>query len=120
MVFEKFKEKTKQFKAASDHVKDVSFDQVNQLLDDFNKTVPTIKSLGLSMKKFHMGMGVIPEIEITLSGSVNAIDIKKIQELIQNNPDKKIKALAEDMKPAGYFIKPVDFESLKLAIDDAI
>ena len=66
------------------------FDKVNQLLDDFNKAVPTIKSLGLSMKKFHMGMGVIPEIEITLSGSVNAIDTKKIQELIQNNPDKKI------------------------------
>ncbi len=90
MVFEKFKEKTKQLKDISDHVKDVSLDKVNQLLDDFNNALPTIKTLGLSMKNFHIGMGVIPEIETTLSGSVDAIDIKKIQELIQDNPDKKI------------------------------
>lgn len=90
MDFGKMKEKADELKDISGDMADVALEKVNHLLDEFNKAIPTIKALGFSIKNFHVGMGVIPEIETKLTGSVDAVDAEKIQELIQNNQDKKI------------------------------
>jgi hypothetical protein len=86
----KIKDKGGKLKDISGGTADAALEKVNHLLDEFNKAIPTIKALGFSVNNFHVGMGAIPEIEAKITGSVDAIDAEKIQELIQNNQDKQI------------------------------
>ena len=63
--------------------------KVNEMLDDFNQAVPTLQALGFSIKDVRADVGVPPQIKAKLTGSVEAIDAKKIQGLIDANSDKK-------------------------------
>lgn len=90
MVLGKIKDKGGKLKDISGDMADVALEKVNHLLDEFNKAIPAIKALGFSINNFNVDMGAMPEIKAKLTGSVDAIDAKKIQELIENNQDKQI------------------------------
>jgi hypothetical protein len=57
--------------------------RVNQWLDGFNRGMPALKALGLSLQSFHVSMGLPPKIEAVLVGSIEAIDKDKIQKLLE-------------------------------------
>jgi hypothetical protein len=57
--------------------------RVNKLLDGFNRGMPALKALGLSLHSFHVSMGLPPKIEAVLVGSIEAIDKDKIQKLME-------------------------------------
>ena len=90
MAFGDFKDKAEKLKDASASVAGAGMEKVNQLLDDFNKSVPAIKALGLSVENFRMDMGTIPEINARITGSVDAIDSEKLQKVADENQDNKI------------------------------
>ena len=73
-----------------DALKDKGLDKINEMLDGLNDGLPKIKALGLSVKDFRVGQGAIPDINIKLAGSIDAIDPDKIQEIIDQYPDEKI------------------------------
>jgi len=87
MVFDKLKGKVDKLK---DDVAGAAVEKVDQLMGDFSEAIPTIKGLGLSVSDFRIGMGVIPEIEAKLTGSVEALDADKIQELIESSQENDI------------------------------
>ena len=62
---------------------------LEKMLDDFNKAIPTIKGLGFSIKDIKAEIEVPPKVKTTLTASVEAMDAKKIQELIDDHSDKK-------------------------------
>lgn len=55
---------------------------IDGLLKDFNEAVPTLKALGLSVTDMKVGMGMLPEVEITLTGSLDAIKPEKLKSLM--------------------------------------
>jgi len=64
------------------HMAQAASGTIDGLLKDFNQAVPTLKALGLSVTDMKIGMGVPPEVEITLTGSLDAINPEKLKSLM--------------------------------------
>lgn len=60
-----------------------------KLLDEFNEALPTMRALGFSVADFHVGMGLLPEIGAKLVASADTVDVKKINELIEKQKERK-------------------------------
>ena len=69
---------------------DKGMEKVTQMLEALNDGLPKIKALGLSVKDFRIGQGLIPDVMIKLAGDINAINPDKIQLIIDEFPDEKI------------------------------
>ena len=67
---------------AVDGIRNAAGGAIDSLLKDFNQAVPTLKALGLSVTDMKIGMGVPPEVEITLTGSLDAINPEKLKSLM--------------------------------------
>ena len=63
--------------------------KAQELLREFNDTIPTLKALGLSVSNISFGMGLVPEIGATFIGSVDALEQDKIRDLMERHRDKK-------------------------------
>jgi len=100
-----------QASATTEKIKQVSSDatmavtgKVQELVRDFNAAIPTMKALGFSVSSFTIGVGLIPEIDATLTGSVKALDPQEIQKLIAEHSDNKsLKAVLEALQMASKF-----------------
>jgi hypothetical protein len=60
------------------------------LMDEFNETVPTLRSLGFSVQDLRVGMGFVPEIAAKLIASIDDVEISKVHELADKHKDKKL------------------------------
>jgi len=89
MAFGKLLEKADQLKTSAEHLTGAATESANKLLEHFNDAIPTLKGLGLTVSNVHLGMGILPEIQATLTGSIEAVDPAKIQELIDSNKEKE-------------------------------
>ncbi len=100
-----------QASAASNKVRKMSSDagvaitgKVEQLVHDFNAAIPAMKTLGFSVKSFTIGVGLLPELDATLEGDVDALDPTKIQGLIDAHADNKaLVAILEGLQTAAKF-----------------
>ncbi len=68
-------------------------DKIRQWVEDFNAAVPAMKALGFAVKNFSFTVGVIPEMNATLIGSVDALNPQKFQELREHTTNKALQAL---------------------------
>jgi len=68
----------------------VILDKAQQMTREFNDTIPTIKALGLSVSNVSLGMGIVPEIGATLTGSVEALDQQRLKDMIERHRENKI------------------------------
>lgn len=89
MVLGKIPKKTGDIKGKASDIMGAAAGTVEKMLDDFNQAVPVIKGLGFSIKDIKVEMGMPPKVNATLTGSVEAMDSEKIQELIDAKSDKK-------------------------------
>jgi hypothetical protein len=64
-------------------------EKAQEIMREFNDTIPTIRALGLSVRNISFGMGLMPEIAATLIGSVDALDREKIDELLRQHQKNK-------------------------------
>ncbi len=108
MAFGKFLETAEKIKDKAEQLKDAAGGSVNKLLEEFNDAIPTLKALGLSIKDVDFKMGVLPEVRATLTGSVEAVDPAKIQELIDGNHDKDLlTAVLRALQAASHMKAPL-------------
>jgi len=49
-----------------------------------------LESFGFKVGAFSVGMGIVPEVNTTIVGSLNAVKVDELQELIDKNEDKKL------------------------------
>jgi hypothetical protein len=78
--------------------------KAQELLREFNDTIPTLKALGLSVSNISFGMGLVPEIGATFIGSVDALEQDKIRDLMERHRDKKtLMAILEVLRTVGNF-----------------
>jgi hypothetical protein len=76
-----------------------------KLVDEFNEVLPTMRALGFTVKDLKVGMGLVPEIDAKLVASADAVDPKKIKELMDKNSDNKTLAAALKALLAAYNLK---------------
>jgi len=78
--------------------------KVQGLVQDFNAAVPTMRALGFSVSSFTIGVGLIPESDASLKGSLRALDINQIRQVIKEHADNKsLKAIWEALHAGAKF-----------------
>ena len=116
--------------AAGGKLKDISntvsaatSEKLRQWVREFNEAVPTMKALGFSVRNFSVGVGLVPELDATLVGSVNSLDIEKISEWKQRSHNKLLSMIlgglitAAELKNelTGFGIKGIEIR-IKLGL----
>ena|SRR5579864_4850896 len=74
-------------------------------LDEFNEALPVMRALGLTVRDLHVAMGLLPEIGAKLIGSVDTINVAKINELIDKEKEKKTLVAVLKTLQAAYNVK---------------
>ena len=89
---------------------------VSGYLDEFNRALPTIQALGFTVQNFSVGMGLVPELTASLVASVDAIDMDKLNELVDASKERRVLAALLKALQAAYNIKKqvpdIPFEGL--------
>lgn len=60
-------------------------DQLGEWLNDYKKATDTLETLGFEVGKFTIGMGLLPEINTTLSGKIASIQKDRVEQLMQEH-----------------------------------
>jgi hypothetical protein len=80
-------------------------DTAGKFLDEFHEALPTMRALGFTLKDFHIGMGLVPELSAKLIASVDAINVAKIDELIAQHKEQKLLAGLLKALQAAYRVR---------------
>ena len=67
--------------------------KIDQLIEEFNNTVPVLNAAGFSVANFQVNINTPPGISIKIIGDITAIDVNALQTFIDENPDKKAMVL---------------------------
>ena len=96
--------------AATDKIKDISTnvstatsEKIHDWVQEFNAAVPYMKALGFSVKSFSIGVGLIPELNATLVGAVDALDSNKLEEMSQRTNNRALNVLLGGLQTAAKF-----------------
>jgi Rad3-related DNA helicase len=65
-------------------------EQLNDILEEYQKILPLAESLGLTIGSFKLEMGLVPEIRTSLIGSVERINKEAVQKLIAAHQNNKL------------------------------
>ena len=80
-------------------------DIAGRFLDEFNEALPAMRALGFTVKDLHVGMGLPPETLVKLVASIDTVDVKKVQEIIDKNAENKTLVALLKTLQAAYHIK---------------
>ena len=98
----------------------VTVEKVQEMIREFNDTIPTIKALGLSVSNISFKMGIPPEIGATFTGSVEALDQQKIKDLIERHRENKtFISILEALRTASNFkdqLSELGFRGIKVDV----
>lgn len=64
--------------------------KIDALMGALDETLLNVKTLGLTLKDFQLGSGVLPSVRATLEGSVDAVDPVRLAQMIDDHPDNEI------------------------------
>ncbi|MFB2934702.1 hypothetical protein ACE1B6_05440 [Aerosakkonemataceae cyanobacterium BLCC-F154] len=65
-------------------------DKVNQVLEEYKRFLPYAEQLGLKVESFNIEAGVLPKIEMTLRGSIDAIKKETIERIKSENQNNQL------------------------------
>lgn len=64
--------------------------KLDETLEEFKKAMNLFEKFGFKVGKFKVGMGVLPEISTSLSGSLEKVQVENIKQLIEDHKDNKL------------------------------
>jgi len=79
-------------KEKTEELGDVTKEKVNAWLDEYKKAIALLDTFGFKVGKFTFGMGIIPEIHSSISGSVENIREDGIKKMIEEHQEEKLLA----------------------------
>jgi len=59
--------------------------KISQWLDEYKKAIATLETFGFTVGKFTVGMGILPEIHTSISGSIQNIREDGLKKLIDEH-----------------------------------
>ena len=63
--------------------------KADKMLQDFNKALPIMKDLGLSVSKVGVDMGILPSVRANLRGSMDSVNKDRILQLMTEHSQNK-------------------------------
>ena len=66
--------------------------QIMQWLEEYKRAMKELQVFGLTVGKIRVTAGILPEISTTIKGSINNIDQKQLQELLEKKKNEKLLA----------------------------
>ena len=91
--------------------------KAEELVREFNRTVPALKALGLSVTNVRAKLGLPPEVGATLIGAIDALDRTKLRELGDQYKDNRNVAVVIEALIAASNLKDqldaIGFRGLK-------
>ena len=97
-----------------------SLEKAQDVIREFNDTVPKIRAVGLSVENVGIKMGIPPEITARLVGSAAALDEKEIAKLAKENEGNKILgAILDALHTAALFkeqLQSVGFKGVTIDV----
>ena len=66
--------------------------KIDETLEEFKKATDVLGKFGFKVGKFKVGMGAMPEITTSVSGSLEGVQAEKIGQLIEDHKDNKLLA----------------------------
>ena len=64
--------------------------KIDETLDEFKKATNLFGKFGFKVGKFKVGMGALPEISTSVSGSLETVQVENIKQLIEDHKDNKL------------------------------
>lgn len=64
--------------------------KVEKFLDEVNRMLPLLRTVGLSVRDIDVEMGLLPSINVAIVGSLRAIDPAKIRHLRETHKDNRV------------------------------
>ena len=80
-----FKDLMETVKETTGGLRDVAKGKVNEWLDEYKKAVAVLETFGFTVGTFTVGMGVLPEIHTSISGSIQNIREDGVKKLIDEH-----------------------------------
>lgn len=87
MVFKNIAEKAQE---QAGNLATAAQEKIDALIDEYNKILPLMEELGLSVNGFSIEAGVLPEIRTSLVGSIDNIKEEAINKIIAKNEGNKL------------------------------
>lgn len=78
------------FKEKTDELGDVAKEKVNEWLDEYKKAIAFLDTFGFRVGKFNFGIGIIPEINTSISGSIENIREDSLKKMIEEHQAEKL------------------------------
>ena len=72
-------------KGATEGLGDIARSKVNEWLDEYKKAIAVLETLGFTVGTFTVGMGVLPEVHTSISGSIQNIREDGLKKLIDEH-----------------------------------
>ena len=73
------------FKEKTEGLADVAKGKVNEWLDEYKRAVAILEGFGFTVGKFTIGMGILPEIHTSISGSIENIREESLKKMIHEH-----------------------------------
>lgn len=90
MEFKNIIEKFKGAKEKAVKMSAATMEKINNLLDEYKRAIDFLEAFGFKVEKFKVEMRAFPEIQTSISGSIDNIHEDKIKHMIEENEEKKL------------------------------
>jgi hypothetical protein len=90
MVFNKGMPDLKGVKEKAADMGEATKAKIDETLEEFKKAINLFGKFGFKVSKFKVGMGVLPEISTSVSGSLEKVQAENIKQLIEDHKDNKL------------------------------
>ena len=64
--------------------------KIDETLEEFKKATNLFGKFGFKVGKFKVGMGALPEVSTSVSGSLEKVQVQNIKQLIEDHKDNKL------------------------------
>ena len=79
-------------KEKAEELEAVTKGKVTEGLDECKNAIATLEAFGFTVGSFSVGMGILPEIRTSISGSIENIHEDELKKIIQAKPEEKLLA----------------------------
>jgi hypothetical protein len=97
---------------------DAAEGKLNELLDDYKKLTGVLERFGFKVGKFTVGIGVLPEIHTTISGSIEDLREESLKQMIaEHQGEATLVSLLKALVTAKQIWEHVELKLTAVTLD---
>ncbi len=107
-----------EIKRQAEGLGDVAKGNVNEWLNQYKKAIVVLEKFGFTVGKFTVGMGILPEIHTSISGSIENIREDNLKKMIEEHrTETLLVSLLDALITAKRFWEHVELKLTSVTLD---